>query len=929
MGFSAALKSRVGRRLLARFMLVALLPVILLSGYAYFSLSDLLFSQAQTRIQQTSRSLGLSIVDRLNQQVKAIRYLARIYPESGTDSLGFVQDIRRLSPEESLQFPSYARYELSRGSPVLRFGEGTPPTVTLLLKQSATGHVFLARLNAEHVWQNEMAPENFCVFSLDSKVLYCSDVLKAQASDLLGQVDFGQSQGGFSFTKDDQQFLVGYWRAGLEGVLANPGIIVLVAENRGSALQLLDAFKRLYLALVILALALAAWVAVAQIRRQLRPLNRLTSGAMSLASGQFDERIDIPDKDEFGQLADAFNRMAADLGDRFYVQATTAELDRMVLNASIIDDVIRALLRRLPRVLHASEAAFVHFGAAAPVRLFRGESIIEPTAEWVVHCRQVAENLPSRGWVHVQPDDFRHQACFEPGASLPYRDILMFGVSVKNTCIGLFFFGFDQLPESLDERADTSRGLIDRLAIVAEKLLAEAALRHQAYHDVLTDLPNRSLLEDRAEQALVRSSDQNVVTGLLLADLDKFKDINDSLGHAAGDILLRESAQRLSGHVRPLDTVARLGGDEFVILVPDLPVETAREHLDALARELNRVLAEPVLIQGRSVTTLASIGVVMHPENGQDFSELLMMADVAMYEAKRDLVRRYRWYAPNMNAKINRRFALMQSLRAAIARNELVLHYQPKISLSGGSPGEGKILGAEALVRWQSPDHGLVSPGTFIPLIDEMGLGAELGQWVLSNVCEQMVFWDRQGVPSVPVAINISNLQLQDAGFHVRIQEALSAHGLDPTRLEIEILESAIITQSVIVSDNLDQLRGMGVGVALDDFGTGYSSLSYLTNLNANVLKLDRGFIRDLAANDRQQVIVARIIALAQSLGMTVVAEGVETEAQRTALMGLGCDLYQGYLYSRPLPAEEFAALLRRAMTSGGTTDFPLGESGG
>lgn len=907
MRISDALKSRVGRQLLVRFMLVALLPIIILAGYVYVSVSDLLFSQAQSRIQQTSRSLGLSIIDRLNQQAKVLTHLARRYPDAGTDSIGLLQDLRPL-PMTSPRIPPDIQRQLGRGASVLRFGVDTPPTVSLLMRQPGTDRVLIAKLDAQRVWQNEMAPENFCVFTQDLAVLHCSAGLMAQVTSLVAKINREKSQGGFAFARGQEQYLAGYWRAGLEGVLANPGIIVLVAENRASALQLLDAFKRLYLALGILALALAAWVAVAQIRRQLRPLNQLTAGARSLASGHFDERIDIPKMDEFGLLAHAFNQMATDLGDRFYAQAITAELDRAVLDASIVDDVIRVLLKRLPRVLHAEDAAFVHFGTGDRVRLFREDAMVELSPDSAMNCRKVAESLDPVGWVESSDDDPLLRACCAFELPSSRKAFVLFGVFVKNECIGLFLFGLARLPQGFDERATVARGLIDRLAIVAEKLFAEEALRYQAYHDVLTNLPNRSLLQDRAEQAMARSASQPVVTGLLLADLDKFKDINDSLGHAAGDALLRESAHRLSRHVRPIDTVARFGGDEFVILVPDLPPEMARDHIDNLARDLNGVLAEPVLVQGRSVTTQASIGMVIHPENGVDFSDLMMMADVAMYEAKRDPVTRFRWYTPQMNTNINRRFALMQSLRTAIAQNELVLHFQPKISLL-----DSEIQGAEALVRWQSPVHGLVPPNNFIPLIDEMGLGGQLGQWVLTAACMQMAEWDRQGLPRITVGINVGNLQLQDAGFCEQIVETLSRFGLDARRLEIEILESAIISQSMIVSDNLNRLQAMGVSVALDDFGTGYSSLSYLTDVVANVLKLDRSFISDLVDDARQQVIVSRIISLAQSLGFTVVAEGVEEDEQRAMLKRMGCDFYQGYLYSRPLPADDFAAMLREA----------------
>jgi diguanylate cyclase (GGDEF)-like protein len=392
----------------------------------------------------------------------------------------------------------------------------------------------------------------------------------------------------------------------------------------------------------------------------------------------------------------------------------------------------------------------------------------------------------------------------------------------------------------------------------------------------------------------------------MLVDLDNFKQINDSLGHSAGDELLVECARRLKATTRQSDTTARLGGDEFIVLLPDLPRGGESTFLDGLARKLNDVLAAPIAISERRVTTQASIGIALYPDNASSFEDLLKMADAAMYESKRQQPGSFCFYSSNLNAEVRTRFELIQDLREGVAKDELLLHYQPKVSATTGN-----IVGAEALVRWNSPKRGMVPPGQFVSLLDEIGLGNWLGEWVMGHACAQMAEWDRQGLAPIPVSVNLSPLNFQDANLIAKIGNILDLHGLDPCRLELEILEAMAVNESPEIHATLLQLRAMGISIALDDFGTGYSSLVYLTQLPANVLKLDRAFIRTLTTDLRQQSIVERIIALARALDFQVVAEGVEEEGQKTLLSSMGCDLIQGYLISRPVPAREFAALLR------------------
>jgi diguanylate cyclase (GGDEF)-like protein len=485
----------------------------------------------------------------------------------------------------------------------------------------------------------------------------------------------------------------------------------------------------------------------------------------------------------------------------------------------------------------------------------------------------------------------------------PVAQLLVFPAHLKSRLDSLLLLAYATPPQNLDEIAQSGRSLADRLSIAAANIAREQMLYDQAHFDALTQLPNRLLLRDRTEQAIVHADRTETSVALLFIDLDGFKQVNDSLGHTQGDILLVEYGARLRQRMRQGDTVARMGGDEFVVLIPDLARDTAYATVDRIARALNEALAEPFQLGEQHLVSPASIGIALYPDNASSHEELLKMADAAMYESKRRAPGGYCFFTSNISELTRDRFELTQDLRDAIQRRELLLHYQPKVDARSG-----RLAGAEALLRWQSPKRGLVSPGVFVHLLDEMGLSIWLGEWVLDQACAQMHAWDQQGYPPFPVSINFSPLQFERTPVLARVQAALDQYRLQPDRLELEILESMAASESPTVRENLVRLRALGVRIALDDFGTGFSSLVHLTQVPADILKLDRVFTRSLCTETRQREIVGLIIAMAKVMDLTVVAEGVENEDQRELLPRMGCDLLQGYLVGRPIAPDEFAA---------------------
>jgi diguanylate cyclase (GGDEF)-like protein/PAS domain S-box-containing protein len=432
---------------------------------------------------------------------------------------------------------------------------------------------------------------------------------------------------------------------------------------------------------------------------------------------------------------------------------------------------------------------------------------------------------------------------------------------------------------------------------------AEAQLEHLAHHDPLTDLPNRLLAHSRLAHALDQAQRHAQRIGVLIIDLDRFKTINDSLGHPAGDELLRILAQRLRERLRDEDTLARLGGDEFLVIMEYLhrPEEAA-----AVAQSLLRLLAKQPfhLPGGHEVFINASIGLSLYPEDGQTATELLQHADAAVYQAKEQGRSTYRFYTEALTQAANERLGLESRLRRALERGEFVLHYQPLVSVP-----MGRIIGVEALVRWQPPDGALVPPMRFIPLAEETGLIVALGEWVLRTACAQAKAWLEAGSPLL-LAVNLSARQFQTVDIVEQVRAVLADTGLPAVALELEITESTLMEQGQQAITTLNALKALGVRLAIDDFGTGYSSLAYLKRFPINKLKIDQSFVRDIPNDPGDMEIAAAIIALARTLRLEVLAEGVELPEQLVFLRAKGCDSYQGYLFSQPVPVAELGALL-------------------
>ena len=447
-------------------------------------------------------------------------------------------------------------------------------------------------------------------------------------------------------------------------------------------------------------------------------------------------------------------------------------------------------------------------------------------------------------------------------------------------------------------------GMLGVIHDITEQWQAEQRIHHLAHHDSLTGLANRLLLQDRLAHALETAARRRWKVAVLFIDLDRFKSINDTLGHAAGDRLLCEVASRLRDCARASDTIARLGGDEFVLVLEG--VEHSADATPA-ATHILRAFAAPLDLEGRRLDISASIGVVLYPDDGGDVDTLMRNADTAMYQAKALGRNNFQFYAPFMNEQAHARFEVETALRQALEKGEFELHYQPLMDIDGVS-----LRGAEALIRWYHPLKGLIPPDSFIPVAEDTGDVVAIGAWVLREVCRQLAAWREQGLDDFTVSVNLSPRQFNHPELVNDIRAIFSAGGIDPTRVELEVTETALAADPLAAARVLRELKNLGFSLAVDDFGTGYSSLAYLKSFPIDRLKIDRSFVHDIShdANDRE--ITAAVIALSHTLGLRVVAEGVETAEQLEFLRARGCDYAQGWLFARALPAAEMTAFVER-----------------
>jgi diguanylate cyclase (GGDEF)-like protein len=921
------LRSAVARRVFFMFMLSAVVPVAMLAALSYGHVRGVVNEYAQRQLAQAGSAHARALYDRLlgahfilNANAAQIR---AGHNEADVNQLALQRAFRRTylvtHDDASRHFGpplgdrpppidprAAAHLAKSEVALLLPGPAGVLPWLAVAIDPTqATRGVLLAELDPAYLWgdRDEMSySTEICVLAEGAGVLYCSNdkVRLTAAGVALHGADRnpGSADGWLSATSGlflKAKFAAADWTI----VALRPG---------GLAIASLTQLTQTFLGVTLLILLLVALLSVVQIRRTLIPLERLIEGTQRIAREEFDKPVPVERDDEFGQLAQSLNSMANRLGRQMGAMRALSGIDQEILSHLDIEQIIARVQGRLLKILPKSVVGVVVFDhTSAPF----GTAYLRHNADLQTVQVQVPLETPSLvdfaryregTWLDVHgsgvPGFVSMQASF--GATSCFVLPIVWRAEVR----GALVIGVDNQQAINDELIEQARDLGNRVGVALAAQAREAQLVFRAHHDDLTGLPNRALLRERLQQELAHARRDGNQRALLFLDLDRFKSVNDTMGHDGGDQLLRVTASRLRASVRECDTVARLGGDEFVVLLTGLP---SPQQAATLAGQILASLAQPFQIDGTECFIGASIGISVFPADGTTGEELLKHADIAMYRAKATGRGRFVFFEDSMNVEQRERAWMEHELRLAIARKQLSMHYQPRIDLHNG-----RLLGAEALLRWHHPELGRVSPATFIPLAEEVGLIDEIGPWVLRDVCEQLAVWQAAGFAIGTVAVNVSGRQFKTNNLVTLVRQALDSSGIAPHTLELEVTESILIDDVESVIDVLGQLRQLGVSVALDDFGTGYSSMAYLRKLPIDVLKIDQSFVRDLAHDEGAGTIVQAIIAMAHALQKSVVAEGVETLAQATLLRAWGCNEAQGYYFSHPIVATAFEAMMSK-----------------
>jgi diguanylate cyclase (GGDEF)-like protein len=818
------------------------------------------------------------------------------------------------------------RRDLALGLPLIlgEHRDGVPTRIYLIRLVNHSGNVrglLVGEISPEFLWgtldQGVLSPATrISVVDDSAHVLFTSSIaFQARRDEFMSQVD-PQAAETLGTSSDQPPFVSAAWPITLDEAFAAPVWTLELSQTRDEVLGPMVDFTETFLAVVLVSSLAVLLLSISQIQRSLVPLAELQEGTRRIAERDFGSRVAVSSRDEFEELATSFNAMAAQLGRQFQALSTAADIDRAVLSATNAVEIVETLLARVRDVFPCGLAS---------VTLIAPDSSKSLTS--VVHDyrdgsrRQVRVDLRS---TDVQDLLDGPEVCvldLPLGRSPSYLEALLhlqpstvvvLPLRFQRQLVGIIVLGDSVSSGQAEDRVQVRR-LADQVAVALVNAQMLDQVRSLAYYDSLTGLPNRLSYKERLARALEDANRHGRLVAAFFIDLDHFSRINDSLGHEAGDQLLQQVALRLRASCREREDevgpaaeaitpdVARLGGDEFTVIMPGLsePQDAAK-----LARRILSSLAHPFRLADRDIFVNASIGIAIYPQDGEDLETLLMHADTAMYQAKEQGGSSYQSYSRTMNATALQRLTLANSLRRAIEGEEFELHYQPIVEAR-----TGVTVGAEALVRWRHPELGLLFPSEFISLAEENGMIVPLGEWVLYRACMDNCSWQSMGLPAIRVTVNLSSRQIKRS-LTEAVGRVLQQSSLDARYLGLELTESVLVNHHKDGTDTLHALRAMGLHLSVDDFGTGYSSFSYLKRLPLDTLKIDRCFVRDIASHPDDGAIITAMIAMGHALGLKVVAEGVETDAQSLLLRRQGCDEMQGYLFGRPLPADSLAQFL-------------------
>ena len=926
--FAPRLRSRASWRVLALFALTGLAPVLLTGILSYQRSTDALRESVLMHLRDQAKIEGMRLLGRIDGASETTRSVVAHLANGEVENAETVVDAdvyldavlrlggesadgppigRRIGDHPVLRDPNVLMIAAApmTAIPTAHIVDDGDAAALLFVYPGAAGLSSSERFVAAFDLSLLRIPDeylssrmDFCLFAEPTDLIACSGQLSATAIPSDSVSSLAEPNDGFSWNMGEDEMLSATWELFLQGKYGARSIKVAAIANQDEAFGPMRNYQQFVPPVIMLVALLVCLATYRVVKGNLEPLESLTDISRAYARGDFRRRCDIRTGDEFESLGDAFNEMAAGLNNQFETLKAIARIDRMIADSAGIEQLAQVVLSRATSVRRLHQSAILVFDQTDPARaqLYASPDLDLPDGDGLIISARQRHQLAAGGDSDWHPLSEAGLPESIDAALDGSRYVMHMPILFNEVCKGVILLGSAKDeplgPNLLTQLSD----LAAHLGIGIANNDNEEKLYRQAHYDSLTGLPNRELLRDRVRQAINRANKEGERGAILFLDLDRFKNVNDVFGHSVGDTVLREATDRLLAEIWDGCTLARLGGDEFVVLLPSI---NDRLELDNLAARIVTALSRPFEIEGDEQHLGVSAGVVMFPDDGESFESLLRNADQAMYRAKEAGRSRYEYFSERMSADNQRRLVIERDLRRALADGALELYYQPQFNIASG-----ELRGAEALLRWNHPSLGPLSPAEFIPVAESSDLIVDLGYWVLDQACSTIRHLLDCGLHPGVVSINVSARQLRDASFSSRIAACLGKYAVNPGFLELEITESVVAQNRESAVQLLGRLRSLGVEIAMDDFGTGYSSLSHLQQLPFDILKIDRSFVQELGRDN--DGICKAIISMSQQLGKKTIAEGIETDQQLARLRRYGCDIAQGYYFSKPLPVEEF-----------------------
>lgn len=912
------LKSKVSQRIALLLFIAAVIPAMLMTVLSNQKLNKLITNYEHKALTEKSRTYALSAFSNLifarNRFEDEINTRKKLYQVNNL-SLHFAQKnvaifdaITEILPNGSvlrsnpIHIPQRIVKQLSHIKPgivnlaiwpdsAIANSDAIHFIVRQVENQAST--TYIATINPRYLWgERTDYPSNLsvCAYQLNNKVknkLFCSTDHQQLAQPSL--INYGA------------------WTLFVAGEFhSNPWLFEAIRLNPITPTDLQDLVGgKAYIGIALLSLLVIGLLSLIQIRKTMVPLEQLIKGTQQIAEGDF-VAVKVDGDSEFSALATAFNRMSAHIKQQLNTLQSFSTIDREIISKIDIEQITRLVINRMQTLKPDAIILIANVENQSVNQLQCNCTVaknhIFNTIRLSLTPGEVNDiSLHQQGQIkrssHTSP--LAHARLL---AELGAHYLWVYPVFWQGNICAFVAIGSQTWLAEDDPNWSEFRDLASRVGIAIATHEREQKLLLEAQYDGLTGLPNRILLQDRLKLAMEHSNYTGKAMWVVFIDLDRFKVVNDSMGHTVGDELLKEMGSRLLAETRDSDTVARFGGDEFVIVLSG----DAGENIQlSVLNRIMQTVAEPAYIHQHELISSCSIGIAVYPSDGNDAETLIKNADIAMYRAKELGRNNYQFFTQDLNDKAAERMQMISLLRKAIEHGEFTLHYQPKVDLRSN-----KIVGLEALLRWQNASLGNVSPDKFIAVAEEAGLIIPIGEWVLQTACQQMMIWQQAGIDGLLMSVNVSARQFQEETFVDTIKHILTETGLSANDLELELTENILMDGSDTTINTLNAIKSLGITLSIDDFGTGYSNLSYLNKLPIDILKIDKVFIDAVSSGKQKAPIVDTIIHFAQNLNLKVVAEGVETAAQVRYLKKQKCDQIQGYFFSKPLPADAATALL-------------------